>query len=358
MPSRVLRPLLAVAIGMVGLMSAVGGVGASSGTSTDPDDNSNVLDIKTVTHADTASTITYTLETYDDWDPAALQGDVNSPPYFILWTLDLPGSNEVEGEDMCVNVSGPNLDFEVTGCGSDPTVFDSGTATKAGKVLTVAWDRGAIAAAGWGTPTGYDYNILAAAPNDDVGNDLDFAPDDGTYHHELDGTSTTTTTTVASTTTTVATTTTTTTVAPTTTTTTAAATQSAGTASDSTVVPGQRITVAGSGFAPNSRGRRFHRSVEVDLGDVAIDSVGSYRTDVVIPASATPGAHQIVVVGTNPAGGRHESITPITVLGGTLPNTGQDPRRGVGAGLLAVGGGTLLVAIAGLWRLRSYVDWP
>jgi len=126
--------------------------------------------------------------------------------------------------------------------------------------------------------------------------------------------------------------------------------------SDTTVRPGDTITVSGTGCPANaSVTTTFDRSTV--LGSTTAGSDGTFSLSVTIPSDAVPGRHTI----TSTCGDLVLSST-ITVLGastgtggstgtgtggGALPRTGTNstvPLTQIGVGLLAIGGVLMIVA--------------
>ena len=186
------------------LMALISPASAESGSLADDDDTDAAIDIELVTHADSADTITYTLKTYDDWDPADTDG------YVIQWFLFV---DEDDDPDACVVVVDEDLDFQVNNCLDE--VFDQGSAVldEDTNTVTVAWEREALEDAGIGTNTAYRYGVVTfeSEPDPVAPEPDDFAPDEGSEDlvlHQLDGDGgdTTTTTTAEPTTTTTTTT--------------------------------------------------------------------------------------------------------------------------------------------------------
>jgi TolB protein len=123
-------------------------------------------------------------------------------------------------------------------------------------------------------------------------------------------------------------------------------TQSAGQASVTTVVPSQQIAVTGDGFEPDQQLQMVFESDPVALGLTRSDEAGGYSVLVTIPATATAGAHQIVVSGPNTQGGTHRSITTVTVQASGV----AAPTQARGDDLPASGGGGRALALA-VWLL-------
>lgn len=122
------------------------------------------------------------------------------------------------------------------------------------------------------------------------------------------------------------------------------------TSSDTTVTPGEPITLNGSGFVPNAKITLTFNSTPVPLGTAQANASGAFTKQVTVP-NVPPGQHSITAVGS--IAGR-TAITEITVMGasavappatptpshGGLAFTGTDAAltAGLGALLLVVGG--------------------
>lgn len=121
--------------------------------------------------------------------------------------------------------------------------------------------------------------------------------------------------------------------------------------SDTTVVPGEDVTVSGSDFEPGTTYTIVFHSRSRLLARGTTDS--STITDTVsIPTNAKPGDHTLVLRGTDDDGGPRVLRTAITVVGEAntsapqtagLPGTGADstllPLAGAGAGVVLAGAG-------------------
>ena len=123
-----------------------------------------------------------------------------------------------------------------------------------------------------------------------------------------------------------------------------------GTASDTTVVPGQTITIRGEGFTPGETVVVTFNSIPVPMGSFTADADGVVEVEVTIPTDAEPGAHTITMVGQTSG---VEVVIPIEVVGtaatgggGGLARTGSDtgPLVGIGLGLVAAGGAAAYAA--------------
>ncbi|HYF46858.1 MAG TPA: LPXTG cell wall anchor domain-containing protein [Acidimicrobiales bacterium] len=116
------------------------------------------------------------------------------------------------------------------------------------------------------------------------------------------------------------------------------------TVSDSTVVPGQTITVTTDGCQPGSEVTFFFDGEAAGSGTT--DDTGTASADITVPADAAPGEHEI-------SNDCNDTVITVTVLGDeaavttTLPRTGSDsslPLAKVAIVLIAAGGLLLLVS--------------
>jgi hypothetical protein len=122
----------------------------------------------------------------------------------------------------------------------------------------------------------------------------------------------------------------------------------------SKITAGQKITLQGTGFAPNSTVQLLVYSSPVSLGTVVTDENGSFSVEVTVPANLANGTHHLVATGVDANGNVRNLVIAVTVSGGvaTLATTGFD------AVPVAVGGGLVLLTGAGLLvgaRRRSNV---
>jgi hypothetical protein len=141
-------------------------------TFTDPDDVNLPLDLKTLTHANDASTITYTVETYEAFEDR--QAD-------FKWAIDKNNDQKI---DLFVSVEweGNKLDGKVED--TKEKELGAATVTRMGTHgLRVSFSRRLIGSAA------YQYQVIAV--NDTNGNDeddpgeTDLAPDTGFEPHRL-----------------------------------------------------------------------------------------------------------------------------------------------------------------------------
>jgi len=78
-------------------------------------------------------------------------------------------------------------------------------------------------------------------------------------------------------------------------------------------VPGQQITVIGTGFLPYSTATIVIYSTPITLGTVTTDGAGSFSKPVTIPTTLEAGQHSLVAYGVDPAGDVHSLRLDITV---------------------------------------------
>lgn len=126
--------------------------------------------------------------------------------------------------------------------------------------------------------------------------------------------------------------------------------------SDTTVVPGQPMTVAGADWQPGSEVTITFESEPVVLGTASVGDDGTFSTTVTIPEDATAGEHTIRVTGIGEDGEPQTQSIAITVVAaaaavaGGLAATGGTVTVGLAlaVGLFALGG-------AGLYATRKKV---
>jgi LPXTG-motif cell wall-anchored protein len=113
------------------------------------------------------------------------------------------------------------------------------------------------------------------------------------------------------------------------------------------VAAGGQLTVSGSGWKPNSTVQIILNSTPVGLGTANVNVEGNFSKVVTIPADTAPGAHTIVLVGTNAAGIARQVSRAITVTAATgtgTGGTGELPRTGSPAFPMTLVGVTLMAA--------------
>jgi hypothetical protein len=116
----------------------------------------------------------------------------------------------------------------------------------------------------------------------------------------------------------------------------------------SSLTAGQKVTLTGSGYAPNSTVTLVVYSSPVTLGTVVADANGNFSVEVTVPANLANGTHYLVATGVDAQGNTRNLVITVTVSGGvaTLATTGFDavPVAVGGALVLLVGGGLLVGA--------------
>lgn len=131
------------------------------------------------------------------------------------------------------------------------------------------------------------------------------------------------------------------------------------TVTDTTVTPGQSITITCSGYLGGVTVTFTFFSQPVDLGSATADASGVESFSATIPSNAAVGAHTITATGASASGTLTNSVA-VTVVGagagaagagatgaGDLPRTGDDtsiPLARVAALLVAAGGIALFFA--------------
>jgi len=96
--------------------------------------------------------------------------------------------------------------------------------------------------------------------------------------------------------------------------------------------PGDEVTVAGDGYAPNSDVTITFESVPVTLAVVRADAAGRFTTRVRIPADATPGTHTLRATGVDPQGRPRVLAATINIRGGPAGTTNSPGGAGAQAG--------------------------
>jgi titin len=120
------------------------------------------------------------------------------------------------------------------------------------------------------------------------------------------------------------------------------------TGSSSTVAPGNKVTVTGTGYAPGSSVSVVIYSTPQVLTTVVADASGNFTVEVTIPAGLAAGSHTLVASGVDANGVLRYVTLPVTVTSAgtaTLAYTGADVTLPAIGGLAAVAlGAGLLVA--------------
>lgn len=121
-----------------------------------------------------------------------------------------------------------------------------------------------------------------------------------------------------------------------------------GLGSSGSVVKGDKVTVHGTGYAPNTLVSVLVYSTPQVLTTTMTDASGSFTVEVTVPAGLADGHHTLVAAGADPSGQMRYLTLPITVTGGSaeLAYTGASVLTPALAGLgaLVLGAGLLLVS--------------
>jgi LPXTG-motif cell wall-anchored protein len=114
------------------------------------------------------------------------------------------------------------------------------------------------------------------------------------------------------------------------------------------VVKGHKVTLHGTGYAPNSLISVLVYSTPQVLTTTMTDASGSFTVEVTVPAGLPDGRHTLVAAGADPSGHMRYMTLPITVTAGSaeLAYTGASVLTPALAGLgaLVLGGGLLMVS--------------
>ena len=145
---------------------------AEAGSFPDPDDVNLPLDLKMCSHDNDASTITYTVETYEPFKDAAAD---------FRWGIDKTGDQK---EDLVISVE---YDGQLVGKVEDPeeNELGSATVTRPGpNSLRVSFPRKFLE-----KTAAYGYSVRALTDKNDNGEadpgEFDMAPDTGFAQHRL-----------------------------------------------------------------------------------------------------------------------------------------------------------------------------
>ncbi|MGY1803036.1 LPXTG cell wall anchor domain-containing protein [Blastococcus sp. SYSU D00922] len=111
------------------------------------------------------------------------------------------------------------------------------------------------------------------------------------------------------------------------------------------VAPGQKLTLTGSGYAPNSAVELYVYSTPQRIGSVTADASGRFSVVVTLPTGLVAGKHSLVATGLD-ANGAPRFLRMDVTLGKRLAATGADVVVPAVAGVaaLALGGGLIALA--------------
>lgn len=98
--------------------------------------------------------------------------------------------------------------------------------------------------------------------------------------------------------------------------------------SDSTVQPGQTITVTGDRWEAGTAVALSFHSAPVPLGTATVRPDGTFSARVTIPSDATAGTHEIIASGTASNGRPRSVSTTVTVLGDVVTAPGSTAFTG------------------------------
>ena len=92
--------------------------------------------------------------------------------------------------------------------------------------------------------------------------------------------------------------------------------------SDTTISPGDQVTVSGKHWKPGSTVTFTLRPEGINLGSATVGQNGKFSAVVTIPSSVQPGAHTIVCSGTDRHGDPAILATTVQILGGVVGGGG------------------------------------
>jgi LPXTG-motif cell wall-anchored protein len=124
--------------------------------------------------------------------------------------------------------------------------------------------------------------------------------------------------------------------------------------SSSTVAPGKKVTVSGTGYAPGSTVSVVIYSTPQVLTTVVADASGNFTVEVTIPAGLAAGNHTLVASGVDGSGVLRYVTLPVTVSatgtaavsGAKLANTGADVTVPALGGIATLGLGAGLIVLS------------
>jgi len=90
-------------------------------------------------------------------------------------------------------------------------------------------------------------------------------------------------------------------------------------------IPGQAVTLVGTGFAPSSTVTLALYSTPIDLGDVTADATGAISQRLGLPTGLAPGSHTLLAIGVDAQGSGRQISLPLTVAPATLSSSGKGP---------------------------------
>lgn len=87
--------------------------------------------------------------------------------------------------------------------------------------------------------------------------------------------------------------------------------------SDTTLAPGEEVTIGADGYAAGTAVTNTFESEPVTIGRVQASSAGAFTTKVRIPADASPGKHTLKATGLNSDGGNMRVASAAVTISGT-----------------------------------------
>ncbi len=115
------------------------------------------------------------------------------------------------------------------------------------------------------------------------------------------------------------------------------------TVSETTIAPGEDVTVSGNGFAPSSDVDVTIESTPRHLASDRADQSGSFSATVEIPQDMSEGEHTLIASGSAPDGATHLLSAQVLISDESLPRTGANVALVVAAGVVVAAFGFLLV---------------
>jgi LPXTG-motif cell wall-anchored protein len=115
-----------------------------------------------------------------------------------------------------------------------------------------------------------------------------------------------------------------------------------------TVAAGQKLTLTGSGYAPNSLVTLYVYSTPQRIGSVTTDAAGAFSAEVTLPVGLAAGKHSLVATGLDAQGAVHFLRMDVTLAaqGRRLADTGADVTVPLVGGIAALGLGAGLIVAA------------
>jgi hypothetical protein len=116
------------------------------------------------------------------------------------------------------------------------------------------------------------------------------------------------------------------------------------TVSDSSLAPGDSLSIEGRGFAPGSSATATLFSAPMEVGTFTADGSGTVRGEVTIPPSTSPGEHRLELAGSGADGGPLVLSAQLTITG---EGGGSGSRQSGGGGFAFTGTSITALIVAG-----------